>query len=187
MLKISNRSQVLFSGLVILLLMDFFLNVWVGSGVGTKKLGVDDWDKSALARKSSFELFPVNAFFGLKPEVNAEVLRIQNEKDEADRLAKLKAEQDKEKREVLTIGKEDIRLFGISFSGDKKVALFKISGVQGNERVLKLAAGEELAIQNSAFTIKIEQIEFDSVQLKVENVKAHNKQVFNLAMFKYEF
>ena len=189
MLKVNNTAQVVFIGFGVLLLAEFFINVWIGFDAGKKNLNVDGWDKSVLSAKSEIELLPVNEVFGLKAEVDAqaEALRKQKEKDEAERLAREKAELEKRKQEVLTIGEENIRLFGITFSGEQKVALFKIKGMQGNERVLKLVAGEELSLKDNAFVIRIEHVSFDSVQLQVENVKANDQQVISLAMFNYEF
>lgn len=189
MLKQSNQNAALIFGVLLIMAIDFIANVWVGNGNEKKTLGVSNWNKSILIGNESLQIPPLNELFGLKAETSVleekERLRLLKEQEDAEKLARELARKNKEK-EILSIGEQDIRLFGITFSGEQKFALFNIKSAKNGESVLKLASGELLAVKDETFFIRIEDVRHDSVQLLIENTQTQEKNIINLAMFKYE-
>lgn len=186
MLQFNRTIQATFLVLGVIFIADFFTNVWVGDGKSNKNLDVEPWDKSVLSKPESKQVPPVNKYFGLKPEINGEAEAMRKRREEAERLAREQAKKEEKRPEVLTIGQEDIHLFGVSMFGEQRFALFKVK-MQGDDRILKLRAGDELSIQEQAFTVKVVRVENSSVRLDINNMKTNHQQIFDLALFKYDF
>ena len=186
MLKFNRTVQFSLLVLIVALVTDFFVNVWVGAGNDKRDLKIGDWDSPVSLQHNGDDLPAVNKYFGLKAEVDEAAEALRREQEEAERLAQEKAALEAKKQEVLTIGKEDIRLFGVSMVGTQRFALFKVKG-QGDDRTLKLKAGEALSIRDETFTVKIIKVAESSVRLDIHNIKANHQQIFDLALFTYEF
>ena len=185
MLKNLSNHQLLLGGAGFVLAVEFFINAWVELGESDKSLSLQSWDKSVLVPQETLSLAAVNDVFGLKPEPDpaAEDKRRAAAEAEAARLARELAQQQQQK--VLSIGEDNIRLFGISISDGSHLALLKIDAAAGDE-LLSLQKGEAFDIQAGKVVITIDEVLSSEILLTVDNKTNNEKTSFNLVIFNYE-
>lgn len=184
MLKNLSNTQLSVCGLVILLVIEFFSNAWIGFGESRKSLALEPWDKSVLNKPPTLVLSPVNDVFGLKPEPDpvAEEQRRLDAEAEAARLAREMKER--KQQEVIAIGADNIRLFGISIYGGSDVALIKIDGAEG-DKLLSLQRGEVFELQQGKVSITIDEVLTSEILLTIANKTNNESNSFNLVIFNY--
>ena len=116
----------------ILLIADGVINVFIGSGSANKTLAVPSIPEVFVANKAastSYDADVVDGLFGLKAVVLArENARAQQAAQQAAQLrdAELANIQLEEPEQVLVIGEDQFRLFGVSSSGTQQYAIFSI-------------------------------------------------------------
>jgi len=183
MLKNLSNNSLLLGGAGLVIAVEFFVNAWVGLGERDKSLSLESWDKSVLVPQEALSLAVVNDVFGLKPEPDPVAEDKRRAEAESARLARELAQQQQQK--VLTIGADNIRLFGISISDGSHLALLKIDAAAG-DKLLSLQKGQAFDIQEGKVVITIDEVLSSEILLTVDNQTNNEKTSFNLVIFNYE-
>ena len=182
MLNKVNPNQAVMAGFVLIILIEFLLNVLINDSRGGKTLSVEAWDTSIFAEKTVVTLAPLNALFGLRSEAE-----IEQEKRAAEKAKAEQAQADKDQKpqdEVLVIGKDNVRLFGISLSQDEQVAIISVKNAGKEDKLHNVKQGESLVLHDGKSRLIVEKVLTDAIQVSVINNK-EEKSSFNLVIFNY--
>lgn len=184
MLKRVSPSQGVLIAFASLLVIEFVANVLLDNTNQGRTLSTDNWNKLIANTPSSEPLAPLNALFGLRSESELEQERIKIAEEKA-KAEQLKQQQAKAKAdEVIVVGKDSVRLFGISLNGNDKVAIISVKNLSKDDKLTNLKQGESLSLHDGMASLTVEKVLSDSIQVSVINNK-EEKSSFNLVIFNY--
>ena len=169
----------------ILLIADGVINVFIGSGSANKTLAVPSIPKVFVANKAastSYDADVVDGLFGLKAVVLArENARAQQAAQLRD--AELANIQLEEPEQVLVIGEDQFRLFGVSSSGTQQYAIFSIDNPNEDRDLLELAMGETIELLNGLALLRLERVGVQSVSLRINYIESKEQVLLDLGLF----
>lgn len=172
--------------IVILFVVDGIFNVFIGSGSANKTLAVPEIPDAVMGvvtTSSSFDPDAVDGLFGLSVVVSArEQARAQQA--ELDKDAELVAQESEQTEQVLVIGEDQFRLFGVSSVGVQQYAIFSIDNSDDNSDLLELELGASLELLDGLALLRLERVGVQSVSLLISYVESEEQVRVDLALFK---
>ncbi|UAA39657.1 hypothetical protein KIH87_04685 [Paraneptunicella aestuarii] len=183
MLSVNKKEQGILLFLGIILLIEFWHNVWVDDFSNKKNLNVESWQKVTLSIGAQSQLHPLNEIFGLKPEPDPEELK---RLAEAERLAQEKRELEESRIDTLTLGEKDVRLLGISQSHNGKAAILSITSSTKVGEIFTILLNDSIDVVEGKMSILLKDVYPDSVKLIVSDGNGTQQSEFNLVIFNYD-
>ena len=171
----------------ILLIADGVFNVFIGSGSGNKTLAVPEVPDALMdgvTTPSSFDPDAVDSLFGLTAVVRAREQARAAEQAELDKEAELVAQEPEQAEQVLVIGEDQFRLFGVSSVGVQQYAIFSIDNSDKNSDLLELELGASLELLDGLALLRLERVGVQSVSLLISYVESEEQVRVDLALFK---
>lgn len=169
----------------LVLLTDAVVNLFVGTGSASKTLAVPSIPEVFFANKAastSYDADVVDGLFGLKAVVLArENARAQQAAQL--REAELANIQPEEPEQVLVIGEDQFRLFGVSSSGTQQYAIFSIDNPNEDGDLLELAMGETIELLNGLALLRLERVGVQSVSLRINYIESKEQVFLDLGLF----
>ena len=170
----------------ILLIADGTFNVFIGSGSGNKTLAVPEIPSAQMGgvtTSSRFDSDTIDGLFGLSAVVSArEQARAQQA--ELDKEAELVAREPEQAEQVLVIGEDQFRLFGVSSVGVRQYAILSIDNSDENSDLLELELGASLELLDGLALLRLERVGVQSVSLLISYVESEEQVRVDLALFK---
>ena len=183
--KVSIKNLAL-AGIGILFVADGIFNVFIGSGSANKTLAVPEVPSALMGgvtTSSSFDPDAIDGLFGLSAVVSArEQARAQQA--ELDKEAELVAQEPEQTEQVLVIGEDQFRLFGVSSVGVQQYAIFSIDNSGENSDLLELELGASLELLDVLALLRLERVGVQSVSLLISYVESEEQVRVDLALFK---
>jgi hypothetical protein len=183
--KVSIKNLAL-AGIGILFVADGIFNVFIGSGSANKTLAVPEVPSALMGgvtTSSSFDPDAIDGLFGLSAVVSArEQARAQQA--ELDKEAELVAQEPEQTEQVLVIGEDQFRLFGVSSVGVQQYAIFSIDNSGENSDLLELELGASLELLDGLALLRLERVGVQSVSLLISYVESEEQVRVDLALFK---
>lgn len=171
----------------ILLIADGIFNVFIGSGSANKTLAVPEIPEAiigSVATPSNFDVDTVDGLFGLTAVVRSREQARVALQAEIDKEAKLAAQEPEQVEQVLVIGEDQFRLFGVSSVGVQQYAIFSIDNSEENSDLLELELGASLELLDGLALLRLERVGVQSVSLLISYVESGEQVHVGLALFK---
>lgn len=172
--------------LIVLLLVDFIVNVFILDGNNKKQLEYDEWVKVKAFDGSASNFAATNEIFGVKTEIDQsqQTALLEQQRKEAERVAAEEAA--KRELEKLNIDEQDISLFGITLQGDLRIALLRVE-TENSNIIHRLKTGDTLQLQDGKVELKIEKIETRKIRVSVKRRVEESLKTFELVIFNYGY
>jgi hypothetical protein len=125
----------------------------------------------------------LDGLFGLKAVIQArEQARVKQlaEANEHD----LGVQELVDKEQVLVVGEDQFRLFGVSSAGMHRYAIFSVSTSAENTDLIELELGGTLELLDGSAILILERVSMQSVSLRVVYVESEEHADIELALFK---
>lgn len=170
----------------ILLIADGIFNIFIGSGSANKTLAVPEVPNAVMggvATSRSFDPDAVDGLFGLSAVVSARE-QARARQAELEKEAELAAQEPVQAEQVLVIGEEQFRLFGVSSVGVQQYAIFSIDNSDENSDLLELELGASLELLDGLALLRLERVGVQSVSLLISYVESEEQVRVDLALFK---
>ena len=178
-------KTIVLAAIVLVLLTDGAVNLFVGTGSANKTLALPSVPEVFVANKaasSSYDPDVVDGLFGLKAVVlareNARAQRAAQEREAE--LANIRPE---EPEQVLVIGEDQFRLFGVSSNGMQQYAIFSIDNPNEDRDLLELAIGETIELLNGLALLSLERVGVQSVSLRINYIESKEQVLLDLGLF----
>lgn len=169
-----------------LLIADGVFNVYIGSGSANKTLAVPEIPRAVMggvATSSSFDPDTIDGLFGLSALVSARG-QARAHQAELDKEAEFSSQEPDKTEQVLVIGEEQFRLFGVSSVGVRQYAIFSIDDLDKNSDLLELELGASLELLDGLALLRLERVRGQSVSLLINYVESEEQVLVELALFK---
>jgi len=181
-----SAKALIFGLIAIVIVADASINLFVGAGAANKTLDVPEIPKAPLvsvAASANFDPDVIDGLFGLTAVLKArEQERVKQLALEAENES---ATQEPEQSEqVLVIGKEQFRLFGVSSVGMQQYAILSINNAGAESELLELELGETLDLLDGMALLRLERVGVQSVLLRVTYRESEEQMFVDLALFK---
>ena len=172
--------------IAIVIAADGAFNLFISAGAANKTLDLPEIPEAQLMSdlaSTHFDENVVDSLFGLTAVVRA------REQERAQQLAlekeaELANQEPEQPEQMLVIGEEQFRLFGVSSVGMQQYAILSVNNSGSETDLLELALGGTLALLDGMALLKLEHVGVQSVSLRITYREAQEQLSVDLALFK---
>lgn len=189
MLNANRRVTVAIVTVLILAMIDFMSNVWVSIGSDKDLIPSGNIQSFQSKHAKPRQLPSVNRLFGMPVDEESSNALTKEQLLEQERLAQAQAEKEQRERErqqLLSIGEDNIRLFGVSLSASKSIAMLSVNLMNVNAKMEQRNEGETFYLAEDEIAITLVKVHVDAVDLEIKNSVSGKTDTFKLVMFEYE-